>query len=125
MKEENTMKKLLSLLSGMAIALSFGVALAEDNTTQTKDPGSVTIRDMIRDDDLPRINLDKDRATVNRVPAENGAGGSAAGGISGESDLFNELEQMKTPVEEVPAEQGTGAGGTSKAPEKAPGRYGY
>jgi hypothetical protein len=122
------MKKLLSLISGMAIVLTFGVALAEDNATQTKDPDGVTIRDMIRDDDLPRIDLDQDRATVNQTPAEKGAGGSAAGGVSGESDeMFKDLDQIRTPidVDEVPAAEGTGAGGTNKAPEKAPGKYGY
>jgi hypothetical protein len=109
------MKKLLSLLSGIAIVLTFGMALAEDITT----------RDMIRDDDLPRINLDKDRATVNQMPAETGAEGSAAGGVSGESDdMFKDIEQIKTPaeVDKVPAEEGTG---TIKAPEKLPEKYGY
>jgi hypothetical protein len=122
------MKKILSLLSGMAIVLTFGMALAEDNTTQTKGSGDITIRDMIRDDDLPRINLDKDRATVNQMPAETGAGGSAAGGVSGESDdMFKDIEQLKTPVDvdKAPAEEGSGAGGTNKAPEKLPEKYGY
>lgn len=121
------MKKLLSLLSGMAIVLTFGMALAEDSTTQ-KDSSDITIRDMIRDDDLPRINLDKDRATINQMPAETGAEGSAAGGVSGESDdMFKDIEQIKTPadVDKVPAEEGTGAGGTNKAPEKLPEKYGY
>ena len=106
----------------MAIVLTFGIALAEDNAAQTKDPGNVTIRDMIRDDDLPRINLDQDRATLNQTPAETGADGSAAGGVSGEPDLFKDIEQIKTPadVDKLPAEEGAG-GEAGKVPEK----YGY
>ena len=102
----------------MAIVLTFGVALAEDNAAQTKDPGSVTIRD----DDLPRINLDQDRATLNQTPAETGADGSAPGGVSGESDLIKDIEEIKIPadVDKLPAEEGAG-GEAGKVPEK----YGY
>ena len=102
----------------MAIVLTFGIALAEDNAAQTKDPGSVTIRD----DDLPRINLDQDRATLNQTPAETGADGSAAGGVSGEPDLFKDIEEIKIPadVDKLPAEEGAG-GEAGKVPEK----YGY
>jgi hypothetical protein len=113
------MKKLLSLLSGMAIVLTFGMALAEDNAGQTKDPGNVTVRD----DDLPRINLDQDRATLNQTPAETGADGSAPGGVSGESDLIKDIK-IPADVDKLPAEEGA-RGETGKVPEKSPEKYGY
>ena len=121
MKEAIIMKKILSLLMGMGLVLSFGLANAEEGTSSTKDMGNK----MISNDDLLRYDLDQDRATINQMPAEPGSEGSAAGGISAEPESKGaDIEQSKAPVDKGPATSGeeeTRAGGASKVPE----RYGY
>ncbi len=106
------MKRILSLLAGMAFVFTVGFVLADDSMTETKDNGDK----IIRNDDLSHIDINQDRATVNQMPAESGAGGSAAGGIGGDSNTMkNESDSTKAPVEKTPVEPGTegsGAGGT-------------
>jgi hypothetical protein len=110
------MKKFLSFIMGMGLVLSLGMAYAEEGSSGIEYPSDK----MIRDDDLPRLNLDQDRATVNQMPAVPGREGSAAGGVREEpAGTSTEIEQSKQPVEKspiVPGEEGTG---------KAPERYGY
>src|SRR5512147_119611 len=112
------MKKTLAFLTGIAVVLSMGLAIAEDRTTNA---GSRSDQ-MIRDDDLLRFNLDQDRATINQMPAGLGEQGSGAGGISGEPEgAPSEIDQTKAPVEKgaaEPVEEGAGAGGASKVPER-------
>jgi len=115
------MNKILSLVMGIGLIFSLGMAYAEEGIGGARD----TTDKMIRDDDLLRYNLDQDRATINQMPAEPGSEGSAAGGVSGEPESTGtDIEQSKSPVDKgpaIPGEEGTGAGGTSKVPE----RYGY
>jgi hypothetical protein len=80
------MKKILSLLMGIAFVLSFVLAYAEDSVTDT----SHTNDKVISNDDLLYIKLDPDRATVNQMPSEFIAEGSAAGGVSSESEDMSE-----------------------------------
>ncbi len=94
------MKKILSLLMGMAFVLTFGLAFAEDNATKTNDIGDK----VIRNDDLLHLKLDPDRATVNQMPAESEAEGSAAGGVSSQSESMDtetdiDIDQGKTPAD--------------------------
>lgn len=108
------MKLIFSLLTGMAFVLTFGSAYAEGNMTGREDTGDR----MIRNEDLPYIILDPNRATVNQMPAETGAEGSAAGGVSEESGgMYKDSDQGNAPVEKAPAEtgvEGTGTGGVGK-----------
>ena len=110
------MKKFLYFIMGMGLVLSLGMAYAEEGAGGIEYPSEK----MIRDDDLPRLNLDQDRATVNQMPAGSGTEGSAAGGVSAEPQSSDTgIEQSKEPVEKSPAlpgEEGTG---------KVPERYGY
>lgn len=112
------MKKMLSLLIGMGLVLSLGIAYAGDGAGGAMYPSER----MIRDDDLPRLNLDQDRATVNQMPANPGAEGSAAGGLREEpKNTDTGIEQSKEPADIVPAtpeEEGTGKGEEGKAPER-------
>jgi hypothetical protein len=114
-------KKILFLAVGMGLVLSLGMAYAEEGRGGITYPSEK----MIRDYDLPRLNLDKDRATVNQMPTEPGFEGSAAGGLREEpGSMGTGIEQSKKPVDKspaVPEEEGTGAGGASKVPE----RYSY
>ncbi len=90
------MKKILSLLMGMAFVLAFGLVYAEDSVTETKDANDK----MIRNDDLLHLKLDPDRATVNQMPSEFNAEGSAAGGIQSEPDgMGTDIEQGKAPAD--------------------------
>jgi hypothetical protein len=115
------MKKFLSLLMGMGLVLSFGLAYAEEGMSGTKDMGNK----MISNDDLLRYDLDQDRATINQMPAESGSEGSAAGGVSAEPESAGaDIDQSKSTGDRIPAipgDEGTGAGGASKVPK----RYGY
>jgi hypothetical protein len=117
-KEVIIMKKTLSLLTGIAIVLALGLALAEDRTSNAGNRSD----QMIRDDDLLRFNLDQDRATINQMPAGAGEQGSGAGGISAEPEgAPSGIDETNTPVEKGvtgPGEVGTGAGGASKVPER-------
>jgi hypothetical protein len=113
------MKKFLSFIMGMGLVLSLGMAYAEEGAGGIVYPSEK----MIRDDDLPRLNLDQDRATVNQLPAVPGREGSAAGGVRQEpKSTDTDIEQSKEPVEKIPAvpgEEGTGAGEAGKIPEKS------
>jgi hypothetical protein len=115
------MKKILSLIMGMGLVVSLGLAYAEESMGSAGDTGDK----IIRDDDLLHFDLDQNRATINQLPAAPGTEGSAAGGIRGEPENKGiDIEQSKEPSDKGPAtpgEEGTGAGGTSKVPE----RYGY
>jgi hypothetical protein len=115
------MKKILSLVMGIGVILSLGMAYAEEGIGGARD----TSDKMIRDDDLLRYNLDQERATINQMPAAPGSEGSAAGGVSAEPESAGtDIEQSKAPVDKgptVPGDEGTGGGGASKLPE----RYGY
>ncbi len=106
------MKRILSLLAGVALVLTAGFVFADDSATWTKDNGDK----IIRNDDLSHIDINQDRATINQMPAESGAGGSAAGGMSGDSGTMkNDSESTKAPVGKTPVEpgaEGSGAGGT-------------
>ncbi len=105
------MKKILSLLAGMALVLAAGLAYAEDIM-----PGSGDLGDkVIRNEDLSHIQLDQDRATLNQMPSE--AEGSAAGGMSTDSGTDMEMDQGKTPIDKgaaKPDAEGQGAGGAGK-----------
>ena len=70
------MKKVLSLLAGIAFVLAFGMAYADDAMPGSKDTGDK----MIRDEDLQKYNKDQSQSTVNQMPAKPDAEGSAAGG---------------------------------------------
>ncbi len=97
------MKKILSVVLGMGLVLSLGMAYAEEGTGGIVYPSEK----MIRDEDLPRYNLDQDRSTINQIPAEPGAEGSAAGGINREPESTGtDIEQNKAPVEKVPVAPG-------------------
>jgi hypothetical protein len=115
------MKKIFPLLMGIGLVLSLGMAYAEESMSVTKGTGDK----MISNDDLLRYNLDQDRATINQMPAVPGSEGTAAGGVSGETESTGtDIEQSKAPVDKgpaVPGEEGTGGGGAGKVPE----RYGY
>ncbi len=114
------MKKILSLLMGMTFVLTFGLAFAEDSVTDTGD----TNDKMIRNDDLLNLKLDPDRATVNQMPSESSAEGSAAGGVSSESEsMGTDIEQSKTPADKGPAESGAEEPGTGGATKDTEGRY--
>jgi hypothetical protein len=93
--EAVTMKKILSLLTGITLVLTFGLAYAEDSVTDTKN----TNEKVIRNDDLLHIKLDPDRATVNQMLSESIAEGSAAGGVSNESENIDDIDfgQGETP----------------------------
>jgi hypothetical protein len=111
------MKKILSVVLGMGLVLSLGMAYGEEGTGGIVYPSEK----MIRDEDLSRYNLDQNRSTINQMPAEPGAEGSAAGGVNREPESKGtEIEQDKAPIEKVPAitrDEGTGRGGELKAPE--------
>ncbi len=81
------MKKILSLSMGIALVLTFGFTYAEDGLNDTK----ITDDKVIRNDDLLHIKLDPDRATVNQMPSESIAEGSAAGGASNESESMDDI----------------------------------
>lgn len=89
------MKKILSLITGIAFVLSFGLAYTEDSVTDTKK----TNDKVVRNDDLLHIKLDPDRATVNQMLSESIAEGSAAGGVSYESEDIDDIDfgQGETP----------------------------
>jgi hypothetical protein len=89
------MKKILSLLMGITLVLTFGLACAEDSVTDTRN----TNEKVIRNDDLLHIKLDPDRATVNQMLSESIAEGSAAGGVSNESENIDDIDfgQGETP----------------------------
>jgi hypothetical protein len=112
------MKKILSLVLGMGLVLSLGMAYAEESTGGAGD----TSDKIIRDEDLLRYELDQDRATINQMPAEPGMEGSAPGGVSAEPESAGtDIEQSEEPVDKgtvVPGEEGAGAGGAGKVPER-------
>jgi hypothetical protein len=90
-KEAIRMKKLLSLLGGLVLALAFGTAYADDMKPVSNDKSDNTMQwnydngdKMILDEDLWKYDEDHNKGTVNQMPAKPGAGGSATGG-SGES----------------------------------------
>ena len=89
------MKKILSLITGIAFVLSFGLAYTEDSVTDTKK----TNDKVVRNDDLLHIKLDPDRATVNQMLSESIAEGSPAGGVSYESESMDDIDfgQGETP----------------------------
>ncbi len=105
------MKKILTLLAGMALVLTAGLAFAED-LSGNGDPGDK----MIRNEDLSHIQLDQDKATLNQMPSE--AEGSAAGGMSTDSEsMGTKMDEGKTPADKGAVESGTegqGAGGGTK-----------
>ncbi len=89
------MKKILSLLTGITLVLTFGLVCAEDSMTDTKN----TIDNVIRNDDLSRVKLDPDRATVNYMQSESIAEGPAAGVVSNDSENMDDIDfgQGETP----------------------------
>lgn len=68
------MKGLLSILAGMVFLLALGTIYAADDTMQLNYD---EIDKMILDQNLQKYNQSRE---VNEMPAEPGAGGSAAGG---------------------------------------------
>ncbi len=107
------MKKVLSLITGIAIVFALGSAYAAEGVNTAGD----TIDRMITNDDLSHINLDQDRSTVNQMPSVSSeeASGSAAGGGREESDsTYKDMEQNKESIEKKAGElgvEGSGAGG--------------
>jgi len=89
------MKKILSLITGIAFVFTFGLAYAEDSVTDTKK----TNDKVVHNDDLLHIKLDPDRATVNQMLSESIAEGSATGGVSYESEDIDDIDfgQGETP----------------------------
>ncbi len=110
------MTKFLSLAAGTVLVLAFGFAHAEDSISS--GVGDTNDNNMIRNDDLSHIQLDPDRATMNQMPAESEIEGSAAGGVSADTDNMGaEIDQDKTPSDKSSAEsemEGQGAGGAAK-----------
>ena len=101
------MKGLLSILAGMVFLLALGTTYAADDTMQLNYD---EIDKMILDQDLQKYNQDRE---VTRMPAEPGAGGSAAGG-SGEPILKDDsAEKLGPPAPEesiIPAPYDRGRG---------------
>jgi len=99
------MIKIFSIV-GMALALAVGLAYTEDTMPAAGAMGDK----IIRNEDLSHIQLDPDQATLNRMPAESsaesGIEGSAAGGVSSESDRDMDTE---TDIDQgkMPADNGT------------------
>jgi len=106
------MKTLLTLSAVVALVIAFANAYADDDMT-----GAAYDNDrMITNDNLPTINPDQGGATLNRMPAESNAEGSAAGGMGSDSDNWKkEGELGKEPVDKTPMEPG----------KKEPGTGGY
>ncbi len=106
------MKKILTLLAGMAMVLTAGLAYTEDSQSGSGDLGDK----MIKNEDLSHIQLDQDKATLNQMPSE--VEGSAAGGMStDQNSMGTEIDQDKTPADKGAVESGTegqGAGGITK-----------
>ena len=102
------MKQIISLMAGVVLVLSFGIAYADDSGIASKNTDK-----MIRDDDLLRYNLDKDQGTVNQMPAEPETQGSGAGGIVNTPD--NKDIEKKDTLKDEP--------GPGKAPEAFPQEY--
>jgi hypothetical protein len=106
------MKKILAMLMGMAFIITFGLEFAEDMSGPQGTGDKI-----IRDEDIQRLEMDQDRATVNQMPAESGTAGSGAGGVSKDSDsTYKDSDWGKAPVEKTPAKrgvEGSGAGGSS------------
>lgn len=92
------MKKLLSLVAGMAFVLACGLAYAEDSMMMPTYPSDK----MIGNDDLLHNDLDKDRSTVNQMPEGFGAGGSGAGGVlKGPDSWKNDTAPSQPPVDNM------------------------
>lgn len=108
------MKKMLSLVMGMGLVLSLGMAYAEEGTEGVTHPSEK----MIRDDDLQHLNLDQDRATMNQVPALPEIEGSAPGSVREEpKNADTDIEQSKEPADIVPAAPGSAPGGVREEPK--------
>jgi hypothetical protein len=106
------MKKLLSSLLGMAFILTFGLEYAAEDMSDTQGMDNKTITN----EDIQHLNLDKDHATVNQMPAESGTSGAGAGGVNNEPDsTYKDSDQSAAPVENTPAKghEGSGTGGSS------------
>jgi hypothetical protein len=90
------MKRSLFFLAGMVFILAFGMAYAADDVIQWNYD---KVDKMILDQDLQKYNQDRE---VTRIPAEPGAGGSAAGG-SGEPILKEDSSEKpaQAPVENM------------------------
>ncbi|HYA86676.1 MAG TPA: hypothetical protein VEI57_06405 [Nitrospirota bacterium] len=107
------MKKMLTTLIGMAVILTFGLASAAEDTSEFQGTNDKTIRN----EDSQHLNMDKDHATVNQMPAESGTAGTGAGGVHKESDsAYKNSNRGMAPVENTPTKHedaGSGAGGSS------------
>ncbi len=113
------MKKIISLLSGVALVLAAGLAYAENSVyTGTGDKNDK----MIRNDDLSHIQLDPDRATLNQMPAESEVEGVAAGGVTEDTDsMGSEVDQGKARADqgsEGSSVEGQGTGDKAKDSDK-------
>lgn len=73
------MKKYLALLAGVVFVLAWGTVYAEEMMPANKDSSD----NLILDQDILKYNQDQNQNTINPMPAEPGAGGSAAGGTGG------------------------------------------
>ncbi len=90
------MKKVLSLLAGMAFVLAFGMAYADDKMPESKDLGDK----MISNEDLQKLDQDQSKSTVNQMQSQPGAGGSAAGGMEKPgSNPMDETSEKPAPTE--------------------------
>jgi hypothetical protein len=107
------MRKYLFSLMGMAFILTFGLEYAAEDMSDTQGMDNKTITN----EDIQHLNLDKDHATVNQMPAESGTSGAGAGGVNNESDSsYKDSDQSAAPVENTPAkgtDEGSGTGGSS------------
>ena len=109
------MKKVLSLLAGMALVLAVGMANAGD----LQHGDGFTSDKMIRDEDIRKYDQDMGPGTINQMPALPEVRGSAPGGVSGErsSDGMSDTFEKAAPVEKdktKPSESGEGMGGPSR-----------
>ncbi len=97
---------------GLLLVFVFASVYAEESGTRTDD----TSGKIITNDDLSRIVLDPDRATVNQMPAASEEEGAGAGGVSSDDSMYDEMDRGKESVEKAPANPGEGSagGGTYK-----------
>ena len=104
-KEAMAMKKIVPSLVGMAVILALGQVYAGEDMSAF--PGT----------DDKTMNMDRDHATVNQMPAESGTAGTGAKEMNKDSDsAYKDREQGTAPGVKAPTKgsnEGSGAGGSS------------
>ena len=76
------MKRNLTLGTGMAFILTFGLAFATEDMSESNS----TVDDTICDQDTHQPDMDQERPTVKRMPTESDTAGSGAGGMNKDSE---------------------------------------